>query len=34
MYDAPSRRIKKFEVTLDYARTQLEKAHLQQLKSA
>lgn len=34
MYDAPSRRIKKFEVTLDYARTQLDKAHLQQLESA
>ncbi len=34
MYDAPSRRIKKFEVTLDYARMQLDKAHLQQLESA
>lgn len=34
MYDAPSRRIKKFEVTLDYAQTQLDKAHLQQLESA
>ncbi|MBM6991743.1 MAG: ATP-dependent Clp protease ATP-binding subunit ClpX [Prevotella sp.] len=34
MYDAPSRRIKKFEVTLEYAQSQLDKAHLQQLKSA
>jgi ATP-dependent Clp protease ATP-binding subunit ClpX len=34
MYDVPSKRIKKFEVTLDYARDQLNKAHLQKLQSA
>jgi ATP-dependent Clp protease ATP-binding subunit ClpX len=34
MYDVPSRRIKKFVVTLDYARSQLDKAHLQKLQSA
>lgn len=34
MYDVPSRRIKKFEVTLDYAKTQLDKAHMQKLESA
>lgn len=34
MYDAPSRGIKKFEVTLDYAKKQLDKAHLQKLESA
>lgn len=34
MFDAPSRRIKKFEVTLDYAKTQLDKAHMQKLESA
>ena len=34
MYDVPSRRIKKFEVTLDYAKTQLDKAHIQKLESA
>ena len=34
MYEIPSKRIKKFEVTLDYAKKQLEKAHLQKLESA
>jgi len=34
MYDSPSRRIKKFDVTIDYAKSQLDKAHLQQLESA
>ncbi|MGI6231509.1 MAG: ATP-dependent Clp protease ATP-binding subunit ClpX [Prevotella sp.] len=34
MYEVPSKRIKKFEVTLDYAREQLDKAHLQKLQSA
>ena len=34
MFDGPSRRIKKFEVTLDYAKQQLDKAHLQRLESA
>lgn len=33
-FDVPSRRIKKFEVTLDYAKQQLDKAHLQRLESA
>ena len=34
MFDVPSKRIKKFEVTLDYAKQQLDKAHLQRLESA
>ena len=34
MFDAPSKKIKKFEVTLDYAKQQLDKAHLQRLESA
>ncbi len=34
MYDVPSRRIKKFEVTLDYAKTQLDKANMQKRESA
>lgn len=34
MYDMPSCRIKKFEVTLDYAKAQLDKAHMQKLESA
>ena len=34
MYEVPSKRIKKFEVTLDYCKQQLEKAHLQKLESA
>ena len=34
MYDAPSRRIRKFEVTLDYAKAQFDKAHMQKLESA
>ncbi|MGI6243747.1 MAG: ATP-dependent Clp protease ATP-binding subunit ClpX [Prevotella sp.] len=34
MYDVPSRRIKKFEVSLDYAKAQLEKSHIQKLESA
>lgn len=34
MFDVPSRRIKKFEVTLDYAKQQLDKDHLQRLESA
>ena len=29
MFDLPSRKIKKFEVTLDYARSQIDKAHLE-----
>lgn len=34
MFEIPSKRTKKFEVTLDYAKKQLDKAHLQDLKSA
>ena len=30
MFDVPSRRIRKFEVTLDYAKAQLDKAHMEQ----
>lgn len=33
MYDAPSKKIKKFEVTADFVRKQLEKSHLQKLAS-
>ena len=33
MFDAPSQKIKKFEVTADFARKQLEKSHLQKLAS-
>ena len=33
MFDAPSKKIKKFEVTADFARKQLEKSHLQKLAS-
>jgi len=33
MFDAPSKKIKKFEVTEDFARQQLEKSHLQKLAS-
>ena len=34
MFDVPSRRLKKFEVTLEYAKSQLGKSHLQELESA
>ena len=33
MFDVPSRRIKKFNVTLNYAKSQLDKAHLQKLET-
>ena len=33
MFDAPSKKIKKFEVTADFCRKQLEKSHLQKLAS-
>ena len=33
MFDIPSRRIKKFEVTADYVREQLDKSHLQKLEA-
>ncbi len=34
MFDVPSRRVKKFEVTLDYAKSQLDKAHMDQQATA
>lgn len=34
MFEVPSKRVKTFEVTLDYARQQLEKAHFEKLESA
>lgn len=34
MFEVPSKRVKTFEVTLDYARKQLEKAHFEKLESA
>ena len=33
MFDLPSRRVKKFEVTLDYARRQFDKSHIDRLAS-
>jgi ATP-dependent Clp protease ATP-binding subunit ClpX len=33
MFEIPSQKVKKFEVTADYARQQLEKSHLQKLAS-
>ena len=34
MFEVPSKRVKTFEVTLDYAHQQLEKAHFEKLESA
>ena len=34
MFDLPSRKVKKFEVTADYVKEQLEKSHIQQLKAS
>ena len=34
MFEVPSKKVKKFEVNLDYARKQLEKAHFDKLESA
>ncbi len=34
MFEIPSKRIKKFEVTLEYAQSQLDKAHLHRLETA
>ena len=31
MFDVPSEKIKRFNVTLEYAKKQLDKAHLQKL---
>lgn len=33
MFDIPSRKVKKFEVTADYVRDQLDKSHLQQYEA-
>ena len=34
MFEVPSKKVKNFVVTLDYAKAQLDKAHLQKLESA
>ena len=34
MFEMPSKRVKTFDVTLEYAKEQLDKAHLQKLESA
>jgi len=34
MFEIPSKRVKSFEVTLDYAKKQVEKSHLQKLEKA
>ncbi len=34
MFEIPSKRVKSFDVTLEYAKKQLDKAHLQKLESA
>ena len=34
MFEIPSKKVKKFKVTLEYAKLQLDKAHLQKLESA
>lgn len=34
MFDIPSKQVKEFNVTLDYAKSQLDKAHLQKLETA
>lgn len=34
MFDIPSKQVKKFEVTLDYAQKQIDKAHIQKLELA
>ena len=34
MFEIPSKRTKSLNVTLDYAKRQLDKAHLQKLESA
>ena len=33
MFDVPSMKVKKFNVTLDYTKKQLDKAHLQKLET-
>ena len=32
MFEVPSKRVKTFEVTLDYAKQQLDKSHLHQIE--
>ena len=34
MFDLPSRKVKKFEVTAEYVREQLDKTHIEQLKAS
>ena len=34
MFEIPSKRTKSFTVTLDYAKAQLDKSHLQKLETA
>ena len=34
MFEIPSKRLKNFEVTLEYAQQELDKAHLTKLESA
>ena len=34
MFEIPSKKVKQFKVTLEYAKLQLDKAHLQKLESA
>lgn len=34
MFEIPSKKVKSFEVTLEYAKAQLDKAHLGQMESA
>ena len=34
MFEIPSKRVKTFDVSLEYAKEQLDKAHLQKLESA
>lgn len=34
MFEIPSKKVKKFKVTFEYAKSQLDKAHLQKLESA
>ena len=33
MFEVPSKKVETFDVTLDYAKAQLEKAHLGQMES-
>ena len=33
MFDVPSKRVKKLNITLDYVKGQMDKAHLQKLET-